>query len=158
MDAPIAGQRGDPRGEEADEEGGEAMSGAKICAIGETKVHPDGKRYRKDVRSQTGSECAGCSHNRGDCPLPCFAGKVGLPIESGGSECSGTIWKLVEPAKPSKPAPKPLKWEPVDLLKGVTSKTSRADLIEIIRQAGIAYNAKGREIVRLKNQSRKSKA
>jgi hypothetical protein len=61
-------------------------------------------------------------------------------------------------ARRNEPAPKPLKWEPVDLLDGVTSKTSRADLVEIIRQAGIAYNAKGREIVRLKNQSRKSKA
>jgi hypothetical protein len=134
------------------------MSGAKICAIGETKVHPDGKRYRKDVRSQTGSECAGCSHNRGDCPLPCFAGKVGLPIESGGSECSGTIWKLVEPAKPSKPAPKPLKWEPVDLLSKLPKKPTHADYYAVVVEASATINTMGRELTRLKNQARKGKA
>lgn len=55
-----------------------------------------------------------------------------------------------------KPAPKPLKWEPVDLLKGRRPATI-AEAMRVIVAATDRINTMGRELTRLKNEKRRAK-
>lgn len=60
---------------------------SKICAIGEKKKI-GGKWYKK---LEENGCCQGCDFDGLACPG--WLAECQIPIEDGGSECEGTIWK-----------------------------------------------------------------
>lgn len=125
-----------------------------ICRVGDIKKHPDGKRYRKAKLSKSGHDCTGCSHFEAGCPLPCVAGKVDKPIEDGGSECSGSIWKLVPSNLKKHLAKAPTDPKHVWQTKflHIHPKSTRAKLSELLLDSVNQINVLGTENAKLKNQ------
>jgi hypothetical protein len=124
------------------------MSGAKLDAT------PESLGYRlmtdKELSNCTGCDCANCAQ-------PKVFGSNWLADHSEINlcrfACPRPFVKL-----PAKPTPKPMKWEPVDLLNGSHRTISNGPWYDRLLEAQDTINKQGREIVRLKNQARKAKA
>lgn len=116
-----------------------------ICKVGETK-EINGKLYRK-AKPPRNTVCASCAFYNMSCP----GDASHVPIEDGGCECQGTIWKCVGAPKAPKVAKKHV-WEDRILFAELPKKWTKDNLEKALTLAECAINQLGTENAKLKNQ------
>jgi hypothetical protein len=124
------------------------MSGAKLDAT------PESLGYRqmtaKERSACEGSDCKNCAQ-------PKISGSDWMADHSGIDLC---IFPCPRPfvKDRSRPAPKPKKWEPVDLIDGSHRTQANGAWYDRLLEASATINTLGRKLTALQNKAKEKKA